>query len=640
MSRVGAPVLGLISVNDVYSLEHLPRLASLVAHHRLHTKADRWLLVLAGDFIAPSVLSSLDGGRRMVAALNALGVTHVVFGNQEDDVPTSELAARVRELQGVWLGSNVRGFPAPVSQDDVVEVGGLRVGLVGVVMNDPAVYRRPPFGGATLDDPNETVQREARRPLTSGCHTVIAITHQWLRDDRRLAETGVVPLILGGHEHDPHLERTTRSTLTKSGMDAVVAAVCTVTLEHPVRVEVHHEAVRSFPPDPSLQRHVDDARAFVQRLAGAELLAAVDTPLTSAGGRSSQVTMGTFVCSWLRRALDADVAVFNGGGLRGSTTHATTFTLGDLMNEVPFDNEVVVATVPGAVLRDALAYSRRLAPQPHGGFLQLDDAAQVGTDGRTLTHAAGQPLDLARVYRVAAPRAHLLGLDRLEPFVRWFDAHPERVRPQPTQRFVVFQRVAGAGGFEVSFSVLSNAPAVEPCAVLIGVRLDAPALTAMTAGALPSPGLDAAEPQPQAERYQRADARDQDHRGAGRRTKRPLRQLEQHRTGRPATTASGCTSQMSEVRCRVCGWLAACTASAVGLWLMAMSMGRPKAASMPTEASPPPAKRSMTRPRCMGRAPGAWSGTPAHDRGGRDARQDARQGRPLTAHRRAGRLRP
>jgi G3E family GTPase len=43
--------------------------------------------------------------------------------------------------------------------------------------------------------------------------------------------------------------------------------------------------------------------------------------------------------------------------------------------------------------------------------------------------------------------------------------------------FVVFQRVAGPAGFDVSFSVLSNAPAVEPCAVLIGVRLDAPALT-------------------------------------------------------------------------------------------------------------------------------------------------------------------
>lgn len=456
MSGVGAPVLGIISVNDVYSLEHLPRLASLVAHHRRQTKADRWLLVLAGDFIAPSVLSSLDGGRRMVAALNALGVTHVVFGNHEDDVPTPELAARVREFQGVWLGSNVRGFPASLSRDDVVEVGGLRVGLVGVVMNDPAVYRRPPFGGATLEDPNETVQREARRLLASGCHTVIAITHQWLRDDRRLAEAGVVPLILGGHEHDPHLERTATCALTKSGMDAVTAAVCTVTLAHPVQVEVHHEQVRDFLPDPLLQRHLDDARAFVQRLAGAELLAAVEAPLTSAGGRSAQVSMGTFVCSWLRDSLDVDVAVFNGEGLRGSTTHAATFTLGDLMNEVPFDNEVVVATVPGAVLREAVAFSRRLAPQPHGGFLQLDDGARVDVDGRSLTHVAGAPLDLAKRYRLAAPRAHLLGLDHLEPFVRWFDAHPDTVPPAGSGRpprlilleALVRARVKALGGFD------------------------------------------------------------------------------------------------------------------------------------------------------------------------------------------------
>lgn len=493
MSQVGAPVLGLISVNDVYSLEHLPRLASLVAHHRQHTKADRWLLVLAGDFIAPSVLSSLDGGRRMVAALNALGVTHVVFGNHEDDVPPSELAARVREFNGVWLGTNVHGFAAPLATDSVVEVGGLRVGLVGVVMNDPAVYRRPPFGGARLEDPNETVEREARRLLASGCHTVVAITHQWLGDDRRLAEAGVVPLILGGHEHEPHLERTATSTLTKSGMDALTAAVCTVTLGQPVRVEVHHEPVRRFPPDPSLQRHLDDARAFVQRLAGAELLAAVDTPLTSAGGRSAQVSMGTFVCSWLRRALDADIAVFNGGGLRGSTTHAAAFTLGDLMNEVPFDNEVVVATVPGDVLRDAVAFSRRLAPQPHGGFLQLDDASQVGSDGRTLSHVDGRPLDPAKVYRLAAPRAHLLGLDHLEPFVRWFDAHPTAVPPAGSGRpprlilleALVRDRVRVLGGFDALdrdgdgrvtredlLALLPTGPATEATASLMLDTLD------------------------------------------------------------------------------------------------------------------------------------------------------------------------
>ncbi len=450
-------MLGLIAVNDVYSLEHLPRLATLIAHHRASGKADRWLVVLAGDFVAPSVLSSLDGGKRMVECLNAVGVTHVVFGNHEDDVPASELSSRVREFRGVWLGTNVHGFEPALKPADVIEVGGRRVGLVGVVMDDPNVYRRPPFGGAKLEHPNEVVVREAARlRREERCDTVIAITHQWLRDDRLLAATGVVPLILGGHEHDPHLERTEHAVLSKSGMDAVNAAVITVTLSTPPKVEVTHELVAPYAEDVTLRARVDEANAFIERLSGAVLVPKLSSPISSEGGRSRQTTMGTFVCSTLREALGADAALFNGGGMRGSETHHDVFTLGDLQNELPFDNEVVLTTLSGALIKDAVAYSRRLAPRGDGGFLHVDDRVTVGADGRTVTHVANAPLDEAREYRVAVPRGHLLGLDRIEPFLRLARERPEAIPPSGSgkpPRLILLEafvraRVAALGGFE------------------------------------------------------------------------------------------------------------------------------------------------------------------------------------------------
>lgn len=450
-------MLCVISVNDVYSLEHLPRLATLIAHHQATTKADRWLVVLAGDFIAPSVLSSLDGGKRMVECLNALGVTHVVFGNHEDDVPVSELSARVREFRGVWLGTNVHGFEPPLKESDVVEVAGKRVGLVGVVMDDLNVYRRPPFGGARLEHPNDAVVREAARlRRDERCDTVIAITHQWLEDDRRLAALGVVPLILGGHEHDPFLERTEHTVLTKSGMDAVRAAVVTVTLTTPPTIEVTHEAVAPYAEDVALRARVDEAHAFVERLAGAVLLPKLQAPLSSEGGRSRQTTMGTFVCSSLRAALGVDAALFNGGGMRGSETHHDVFTLGDLQSELPFDNEVVVVRLSGALIKEAVAYSRRLVPLGDGGFLHVDDQMRVASDGRTVTHVANAPLDEAREYRVAVPRGHLLGLDRLEPFLRLSRERPEAIPAAGSGRpprlilleALVHARVAQLGGFD------------------------------------------------------------------------------------------------------------------------------------------------------------------------------------------------
>jgi hypothetical protein len=55
----------------------------------------------------------------------------------------------------------------------------------------------------------------------------------------------------------------------------------------------------------------------------------------------------------------------------------------------------------------------------------------------------------------------------------------------------------------------------------------------------------------------------------------------------------GSTSQMFETKCFVFGWFAAWTAIASLSWLIAMSGGRPNASSIPDEAPPPPAKRSM-----------------------------------------------
>ena len=92
------PTLRIVAVNDVYTLENLPRLRSLVQHHATTAKADALMVTLAGDFVAPSILSSLDSGRGMVECMNAVGVTHVTFGNHEDDISTEALRQRIGEL--------------------------------------------------------------------------------------------------------------------------------------------------------------------------------------------------------------------------------------------------------------------------------------------------------------------------------------------------------------------------------------------------------------------------------------------------------------------------------------------------------------------------------------------------------------
>src|SRR6478672_1658733 len=111
-ARDWMPRLRIVGVNDVYSLENLPRLRTLVEHHRTTDPADVFLVTLAGDFLSPSILSSLDAGRGMVECMKMVGVTHAIFGNHEDDVPSEALRKRITELGAVWLSTNVAFEPS------------------------------------------------------------------------------------------------------------------------------------------------------------------------------------------------------------------------------------------------------------------------------------------------------------------------------------------------------------------------------------------------------------------------------------------------------------------------------------------------------------------------------------------------
>jgi 2',3'-cyclic-nucleotide 2'-phosphodiesterase (5'-nucleotidase family) len=426
--------LVIVSVNDVYALENLPRLASLV--RKWKSSAEHVIVPLAGDFVAPSLLSSIDAGRGMVDCLNAVGITHVVLGNHEDDIPPEQLRLRLKELNAPCLGTNVlTGLDLP--RHLFVQVGPIKVGLVGVVMDDPAVYRGKPFGGTDLARANDAATSEARQLLSQGCRSVIAITHQSIADDRALAATGLFPLIVGGHEHTPMLVKVDSTWIVKAGADAVEAVITEVVWpddDGPPSVTTHLEAVAEYPEDPAVRARVNLHLEKVRELETATLLyLEAGQTLSSVGTRRQQTSIGTLICSRLRDCLGARACLFNGGGIRAMRDYPTRLTYGDVETEVPFDNEIIVVPLPGEVIRDAVAFSRANAPAEFGGFLQVDDRLIVDSANR-VTSIDGQTLEEDQLYDVALVRELLFGLDHVEPLVAWGKANPAMIPPAGSGR--------------------------------------------------------------------------------------------------------------------------------------------------------------------------------------------------------------
>lgn len=431
------PRLRIIAVNDVYALDNLPRLCSLVRHHASVDPAELFLVTMAGDFLAPSILSSLDAGRGMVDCLNAVPITHAILGNHEDDLEVKDLCARLHELRGTVLMTNVRGLDDSFPTHQILHVGGVKIGIIGVCDGDPTLYRRTPFGGARVDPANDSARRAAAFLHAEGCAWVIAITHQRAADDRALATTTPpFPLILGGHEHDALIQVIGATTLVKAPAEASAAVIVEILCSDPPEVSVRLEPVAGYPEDEAMRARVDGHLARVREVESATLmLLPPGTLLSSVGTRSRQTSMGTLVCSRLRDALDAEATLFNGGGIRGARDYTTRVTYGDLKSEVPFDNEIVVARLPGHVVQDAVRASRALSPAESGGFLQVDDRIKVDSSNAIL-ELNGAPFDPQRIYRIALVRNLFEGMDRIEPLVRFAAEHPAWVPERMSGRDV------------------------------------------------------------------------------------------------------------------------------------------------------------------------------------------------------------
>jgi 5'-nucleotidase len=103
----------LLQLNDLYDIMPvekgkkggLARIATL--RDRIAKESPDAVLVLAGDFLSPSTMSSVFQGSQMVAGLNSTGIDLVTFGNHEFDFGEQVTLQRMRESRFTWVSSNV-----------------------------------------------------------------------------------------------------------------------------------------------------------------------------------------------------------------------------------------------------------------------------------------------------------------------------------------------------------------------------------------------------------------------------------------------------------------------------------------------------------------------------------------------------
>jgi 2',3'-cyclic-nucleotide 2'-phosphodiesterase (5'-nucleotidase family) len=438
--EAGAPraraALTFLQINDVYATTPvdgaggLARVATI--KRRLSAGGRPVILALAGDFLSPSVASSVFKGKQMVAALNAAGLDVATVGNHEFDFGIEVLAQRMLESKFEWVVSNVldarTGKAIGSSVPYVVrDVGSLKVGFIGLCLTSGQIA--PGVRGSfRFIDPMQAAAQYIPVLERRGANAIVAITHLTFAEDRALAARfPQIDLVIGGHEHYPIAAAEQHALISKAGSDAKFVARIDVSRTPGGTLERFYELIpvtSAIPDEPETARVVAD---YESRL-GKELdtvVGTTSTPLDATGVRMTQETaLGNLVADALRADVDADVGLSNAGGVRGDRVYsAGPLTHRTLLTMHPFGNVVCKIAVSGRVLLDALNSGVSKLPAAAGQFPQLSGVTMKvdarGPPGNRVSDVRvnGAPLDLNKTYTVGLPDFVQKGGDNYSMFV-------------------------------------------------------------------------------------------------------------------------------------------------------------------------------------------------------------------------------
>lgn len=416
----------LLQLNDVYQISAvdkgtrggLARVATL--RKQILEGSPNTLFLLGGDTIAPSVASNIFKGKQMITVWNMIGLDFAVLGNHEFDFGPDILRDRIKESRFIWLATNVidkrTGKPFADTPAYVIrEIGGARIGFFGLLTPDTAQFSSV-GPDVTFLDPCETAKKVVPEMRAKGAQVVIAMTHLAMREDKKVARCSNIDVIVGGHEHEMLESLSGRTPIFKWGADARDLGRIDLNIKLPSG-ELESIDWSAIAVNSSVAEEPQSAAVIAdfEKKVSADVdkpIGSTSVPLEARGemNRSRETNLGSYIADAYRKAMNADVALYNGGSIRaGRVFSPGPLSKRDVMAILPYENPIVKIEITGATLRAALEHgvSRSAEEKEPGRFPQVSgvrfvfDARRPPGSRVISAEVNGQPLDDKKTYTLA-----------------------------------------------------------------------------------------------------------------------------------------------------------------------------------------------------------------------------------------------
>jgi len=398
----------------------IARVATLIRQIREENNREqvRTLVLVAGDILQGTPMSTVFKGDPDIRCLNAMRVDAMTVGNHEFDFGLDNFLKLKEQAAFPFLSANIvlkessRLLCRP--ELAVPLEGGVILTIIGATTQELLTTTQAE-NVATLDvlDSVAAVSRIYAKAIEHG--PVLLLSHSRQETDRRIAkELPDLTAVIGGHDQvllSPYgIEgRVPILQAFEKGryLGRLDLRIDPVSKRAKLIDAGYIKVTADIAMDPEVAAIVS---GYHERLGEQfkEVIGRCDTFLDGERGhiRYQETNLGDFITDIMRAHTGAQIAMINAGALRASVKEGPV-TVEDVFRAMPYDNELVRVKLTGAEIHQALQRSVRGArKEEDGGFLHVSGIT-FDVRGRTTENirvgAEQQPIEPAAIYSVVVP---------------------------------------------------------------------------------------------------------------------------------------------------------------------------------------------------------------------------------------------
>ena len=423
------------------------------------------ILVDDGDSVQGDSIGTLSKGEAIIELMNAMHYDVAIPGNHEFDYGMEQFLKLVDMAEFPYISCNFNKQGELILDPYIIkEAAGMKIAFVGITTPQTLLSSAPEhfknedgeyIYGFMEDETGEAlysaVQKAVDDARAAGADYVIAVAHLGMEENLEpwtyadvIASTTGIDAFFDGHSHDSEeveMLNADGDPVTRAAPGTKLSCIgyCRITADGIAETGLYRwgnsiSADRLFGFDNEMSVKVAEANAAFNELLNAKVAeTSVDLTINdpvavdSSGNpvriiRRMETNLGDLSADAFRIRSDADIALIGGGGIRTSIKRGD-ITYGNIIDVMPFGNNLSIREATGQEILDALEWGARVTPAQNGGFMQVsgltyeidlsvpspctadENGAFAGIEGtRRVSNVMvnGEPLDPQGLYTVTS----------------------------------------------------------------------------------------------------------------------------------------------------------------------------------------------------------------------------------------------